>query len=487
MAFPQISYKDFLALPDYQRDALVAQNRIVNTDSYNRTMGHIKGADWIRPETYVLQMRKAHAGYIVAYGLRDRLQRILGEPISMAELEFAREFYEQSSTLPYFNYQGWKDVLLDNDGRLPLEIDAVADGTALLAGDPVLRVTGPGEIAAHFEPDLHRVFYPSLVATSAHRIAQTIGPTRFVEFGKRSAINEVAHITAIKAMYAGGGIRGTSNDAAVAAYPDELTDVGTVGHRLVQFYDTEREAFEQAVKATEAVALLVDLTDSYRGIVWAMDMKVKYRSTGKKIWLRLDSGDIREQAVFALNKFRDNGFDDPALDKLIVEDVSTEEEVFAIDRLLRQNGFDVESHVVYGAGGLLIARNKMRSDASSGYKLSARMEDDGRWTPKCKFSDSPGKESLPGRPVLGFKPGSNPQTDGRIIYQEGEGIGEVESLFVPAYRNGKLLLPEGLEAPRKTVERTFSQIQGLIGLQTRKSPVTRAMVDALGEAYDFRR
>jgi hypothetical protein len=58
VSFPDISYDDFLAQPDHVRDALVAANRVINTDSYNRTMGHIKGADWDRPETYVLQCAK---------------------------------------------------------------------------------------------------------------------------------------------------------------------------------------------------------------------------------------------------------------------------------------------------------------------------------------------------------------------------------------------------------------------------------------------
>ena len=293
--FPEeLSYDDFLLLPDDLREEIVKKNKILQTDTYNRTMNHCKGERWKDQETYVMQMRKAEKGYLIAAGIRKHIQNAIGQtPVTQSELDFAREFYTQHANVPFFNEEMWQSVV-ENGGIMPLKIDAVPDGTAVLSGDPIMRVSGPGELAAHIEPELHRIFYESLVATTAHEIATKIGPNRFIEVGKRGTPNEEMHLQATVAMYQGGEIAFTSNDAAAVAYL-ELKDVGTLGHRFIQFYDTEIEAFEQAIENSEATSLLIDLTDSFRGIDIAIALKKKYRDSGKKIWIRLDSGDITDQ------------------------------------------------------------------------------------------------------------------------------------------------------------------------------------------------
>ncbi len=474
--FPEgLTYDDFLTLPAELREQIVKQNKILQTDTYNRTMGHCKGERWSDQETYVLQMRKAEKGYLIAAGIRRHIQQAVGRRVTQGELDFAREFYARHANVPYFNEAMWQQVIDENDGYLSLEIDAVPDGTAVLSGDPILRVTGPGELAAHIEPELHRIFYESLVATTAHEIATKIGANRFIEVGKRGTPNEEMHLQAVVAMYQGGGISLTSNDAAAAIYP-ELKDVGTLGHRFIQFYDTEIEAFEQAVQTTETTSLLIDLTDSFRGIDMAIDLKQKYRETGKKIWIRLDSGDITEQSLYALQKFQDLGFDDPVLDKVVVEDLSDVDQMVEMDEKIRAAGFDPDKFILYGAGGLLVTKQKERSKASTGYKLAEVVTADGRVEPKVKFSDSPGKESLPGRPGL-FN-----TEEGRLIAQIGELRGE-EDLLVPAYRDGEILLPQGFAATRAQVEKTFAQIEDVVGEKTPKSARTLQLTRELADLY----
>ena len=369
----------------------------------------------------------------------------------------------------------WESIVEDNGGQIPLEIHAVPDGTAVLAGDPVIRVTGPGEIAAHFEPDMHRIFYETLVATTAHEIERKIGADRFIEVGKRGTPNEETHLQAAVAMYAGGGITYTSNDAAAACYP-QLKDVGTLGHRFIQFYDTEEEAFREAIENTDTTSLLIDLTDSIRGIDMALKLKEEYRDTGKKIWIRLDSGDITAQTLYALQKFQELGFTDPVLDKVVVEDLSTVDDMVAIDQTVEEAGFDFKSHVLYGAGGLLVTKMKGRSDASTGYKL-AQAERHGQLEDKVKFSDSPGKESLPGKATLVEQDGE------RTIAQIGE-FPEREDLLVPAYKDGEILFEEDHESTRHRVHESFAKIEPLIGRKTPKSPRINESTQKLAEHYD---
>ncbi|MBS0626741.1 MAG: DUF5598 domain-containing protein, partial [Verrucomicrobia bacterium] len=234
LGFPNISYSEFKQLPELVRREIMSKNRILQTDTYNRFMNDIKGVDWNKHEVYVLQLRKSSDKYLIANGIQTQIEKILTLPITQEELDFAEEFYKEAN-VRCFNKQMWQSVIDDHQGYLPINVYAVADGTAVLPGDPVLRVEGPGELAAHFEADFHRVFYETLVSTTAHKIATLVGANRFIEVGKRSTPTEEMHLLAARATYEGGGIALSSNDAAAACF-DAIIDTGTVGHRLVQHY-----------------------------------------------------------------------------------------------------------------------------------------------------------------------------------------------------------------------------------------------------------
>lgn len=472
LAFPNVTYSDFLDFPEDLRQQVVSRNKILQNDTYNRTMGHMKGDRWNARETYVLQMRKAPDGYLIVYGLRSNLSKILEIPINEAELQFAIDFYKRANN-PTFNPKMWESVINDHHGFLPIEVDAVPDGTAILPGDPVMRVSGPGELAAHFESVFHRVFYDTLVATTAFEISRQIGPDRFLEVGRRSTFNELAHLQSAAAMYAGGGIYYTSNDAAAATYP-MLKDVGTMGHRYVQHFDSEDEAFEIAVNSPigKVTVLLIDLVDSLEGIEKALALKLKYRNNEKHVWIRLDSGDIAAQAVYALKRYKQMGFLDPEKDKVVAEDLDKVEEMYEIDEAVRAEGIDPEKYLIYGAGSLLVTKNKDRGQASTGFKLS-QVED----SPRMKFSNSPEKESLPGVPTLAML------NNERIVTQVRENP-EASDIFVPYYRNGKVQILEDLDKVRSWAQESFAQISHKLNERTPLSPETKAMAAKLRTHYN---
>lgn len=466
-------YPDFLKLSDELRMKIVENNRVLQTDTYNRTMDYIEGPEGQLDATYALQLRRSPHGYIMAMGMHNLVSR-LSMPITQDELDLATEFHETEAKIPYFNRETWQNIIDNNAGYIPISVDCVPEGTAVLPGDPIIRVTGPSELVAHFEPMFHRVFYPSMVATTAHVINRAF-PGRFIEVGKRGTPTEETHLIAARSMLA-MGIDMTSNDAAAAAFPG-LKDVGTLGHRFIQGVSIKecmgvRDAFVKAIEKTNAVALLVDLTDSYEGIGYALELKELYRNSGKKISIRLDSGNVAEQTVYCLQEYAARGFTDPSLDKVIVENISTVDDMRAIDEMVRQNGFDPEKFVIYGAGGLLVSQGTTRSDASSAFKL-ARI---GKY-PTMKFSDSPGKHSIPGEPTV-FD-----TRDGRVIGQVGERLGK--DIFVPAYRYpGNILLPSDMNLIREQAKRTFKEVEHRVGKgQTPHSPATREMEEAIVGHY----
>ena len=464
--FPEgLTFNEFQTLSPELKKLIILRNPILHTDSYNRTMEHVEGEDWKKEATYALQFRKAEKGYIIVAGTHDLFRKIADIEITRDQVDFARDYFEQVAGINYFNAEKWNYIIEEHGGKLPLKIDSLKEGSAVLPGDPILRVSGPNEIVAHFEPYFHHIFYQSLVATNAHEIARRIGPDRFIEVGLRGVETEEKHLMALKAMYIGGGLRYTSSDLAAAYYP-QFKLVGTMGHRYVQSYESEEAAFRKAIESLDSVSLLVDLNNSMNGIDLAIALKKEYRETGKGIWIRLDSGNVLEQLIYALKRQNEEGLSDPTRDKVVVEGIETIQDMVEIDRAIESLGIDAKSFVIYGAGGLLVSEDTQRCDASTGFKL-AKIGD----KPTMKFSDSKDKASIPGMPTIILRKGI------REIAQLGE-LGNGRSLYFPMYRDGALLSVDNIEGARINAQQTFDLIKHKVqeGQTTELSYQTKLLI-----------
>jgi putative nicotinate phosphoribosyltransferase len=507
LKFPKISYDDFKTLPFTAQRDLIARNRIVNTDTYNRTMAHLSESIFTKlPEntadlassktsklgpqaTFVLQLRRSPFEYLVSCGVEDMVESLTLLPITQAELDFAKEFYSKHSNLKFFNEKMWQEIVDKHDGLLPFEIRGLKDGNIVLPSEPLFTVKGPEELIAHFEHDFHRVFYTTLVATRSNVISNILGSgSRFIEVGKRGAINETQHIQALKASIIGGGINLSSNDAGAVVLP--IKDVGTIGHRYVQRFNTEEESFRHAIELLDSVTLLVDLIDTYKGIDLAIKLKQEYRERGKKIWVRLDSGDILDQVRYFLNETNKRGLTDPNLDKLIVEGIDGLQDIIDIEAMITSEfGEAAKARVLYGAGGLLISEKTSRSDASSGFKISEYTDEEGILQPSMKFSNSKGKTSYPGEVELKIVDGQ------RKVAQVGEEImGQVLDLFEPLYLNGDSYCnnPDSLNEARGRVVRqselfSISKLGAgdLKALRATASEQTERKIEQIYSKYDL--
>lgn len=441
LAFPPISFDQFSQLSLSEREDVIARNRILSTDGYNRVMDHLLSQRLINddvaqslthsvataPATYSLQLRRSPFPYLVVCGVEDAVERLVRSPISRAEYDFAVE-YHQRTQVPFLNQELWRWVVEEHNGKLPIDIHGVKDGTVTLPGEPIMTVNGPSELVAHFEHLFHRVFYQSLVATKARALVEILGdPTRFIEVGLRGAITDEQHMHALHAAYVGGGFALTSSDAGAAAL--ETNSGGTIGHRYVQTFENEEQAFRFAIEHLDQVTLLVDLIESYQGVDLALKLKDEYRDTSKKIWVRLDSGNILEQVRYYLNETNRLGLTDPQRDKLVVEGIDSLEELAEIEHMIcTEFGEEARQRVMYGAGSLLISDRTSRADASSGFKQTEYTDENGVLQPTMKFSSSIGKGSFPGDLRIVVVDGQ------RTIAQAGEHFeGEEEHLFHTLY------------------------------------------------------
>ncbi len=451
LAFPPISYQEFLELPRTVRREIVSRNRVLNTDEYNLVMDGLlstravddsgalsEEAKKVRitslpltvataPATYTLQLRRSPHPFLVACGVEDAVERLTALPISEHELEFARQ-YHQHVGKPFLNEQLWRWVIDENDGRLPIEVHGVPDGTVMAPGEPLARVEGPSELVAHFEHMFHRVFYESMVATKARAIVEILGdPRRFIEVGLRGAVTDVQHMDALYAAFVGGGIDLTSSMAGAAS--ENLKSGGTIGHRYLQVFHDEDSAFRYAIEGLQSVTLLIDLVDSMKGIEKALALKDEYRESGKSIGVRLDSGGLeglKEQVRYYLTETNRLGLTDPVKDRLVVEGIDGLSELAAIEQMIiTEFGEPARARVVYGAGSLLVSDGATRTHASSGFKQAMFTDTDASLVPTMK-PHLTGKNSYPGSVRMVVVDGE------RRIAQAGEVLsGESRELFVP--------------------------------------------------------
>ncbi|MFA6255719.1 MAG: hypothetical protein WC606_00920 [Candidatus Absconditabacterales bacterium] len=472
--FPEISYEDYQQITNLQvKKDIAKKNKIIQTDAYNRTMNFLKGERGKKQETFTLSFRRSpNKKYVVVDGIRSALKDILGIKITQNELDFAQAFYTEQKTKGgngYFDQQMRQEVI-DNGGYLPLNINAVEDGTVLRPKEPVMIVSGPGELAATCEPLFLRAFFKSIVATDAHYLEEIIGQGRVAEFGKRAAPNEDFHLDAVEANIVGGGLKLTSNDTAALVYPQTVSS-GTTAHRYLACYPTEDEAFLNAIKKSDKITLLVDLVDSYKGIDKIIALKKKYRATGKVIGMRLDSGDLADQAVYALKKLQKENMLDPKLDKIVVADISTVDDVRRVEEAVTAAGFNSIDFIQYGLGGLLVARNKTRDALSAAYKLTNTENG-----PTGKLSNDVDKEPTPGIPNIEIRDNT------RYIVQEDEEI-QGERLLKSVYEHGKLTYDDNdIQAVSDARARLLETFQWM-EFETKESDKTREIHEEVRQRF----
>ena len=201
---------------------------------------------------------------------------------------------------------------LDYLKNTPLEvsIDAVEEGRAVFAHEPLLRVSGPLLQCQLLEtPLLNLINFPTLIATKAARVCLAAQGDRVLEFGVRRAQGIDGGLTASRAAYI-GGVDGTSNLLAGSMYGIPVS--GTHAHSWVMSFDSELEAFKSFAEAMPGNCLfLVDTYNTLAGVKNAVLAGDYLRSRGGTLLgVRLDSGDLGYLSIEARKILDAAGFKD---------------------------------------------------------------------------------------------------------------------------------------------------------------------------------
>ncbi len=449
--------------------------RVAATDTYKRTMS---GSSVLFAENwscYTLAARKALSeegadGRYIMAGLEKMLYPWFMEPISSEEVARAQTFFHTHASVRRFPDKLWQ-VVIDNDGYLPIDIYALPGGQTFLAKNgkyvPFASIEGPGGLVSHLEPHLENMYAPIIQATKARLFREQTG-SQFAEFGLRSDQNENNHITLMLALYVGGGFSLTSDDQAVMLFPEYFQDIGTIGHEFIMAYQrrgltleqAQEQAFREFVAANQRSALLPDVIDTISsGLPAILRLVKEYQHTDKIIMPRFDSGDVALQCILWKRMTLDAGI--PST-KMVVEDGYTPKKAQETKALYAAAGFNPDD-IIVGAGGYF--QDGCERDVASLVDKRSATYHGTRLESSMKFSNSPGKESIPGRVRV--------YAQGRVLVvaQEDEMVDGIP-LMQKVVDNGRICYAENLQLQWQRTQQTWDSYDSI-----EYSPATENLMD----------
>jgi nicotinic acid phosphoribosyltransferase len=425
------------------------------TDTYKRTMWAAVPDVALKPASYHLTLRKPLAepgagNQLVMAGHEAMLAQWFHRPLRRADVELARRWYAEHSAVKAFPHEVWDAVLAANPGddlTLPLDVWGFPGGQTFLAGVPCLSFEGPGGLVSYLEPAMCRYFAPVIQATKARLMADAT--PRDAEFGLRSAPAEVNNLVLLLARYVGGGGQLTSNDTAEFLWPELFRSVGTIGHEMMcaaqrfdrTLADAEFEMMDRYVTRMGTASLLCDLVDAETvGLENALRV-IRGHPETSRVGIRVDSGDIAAQCVLYFERIAALGVPPRTI---VFEDEVTPEQVRRVYDVFRRRTGTEPTMLFPGAGGYWW-RLVHRDSVSAAFKRGSTAG-----VPNIKFSNSPGKESLPGT-VRVYARG-----DVLVAADAGEDV-DGDPLFVKLVEQGRVVYRESFEEQRARAERTWGR------------------------------
>ncbi|MCZ2077210.1 MAG: nicotinate phosphoribosyltransferase [Bryobacterales bacterium] len=259
------------------------------TDLYQLTMaaGYYQAGKVHEKATFELFVRKLphNRNFLIAAGLEQAVDYLLNLRFTEEEVGYLRGL-SQFAQVP----KGFFEAL--RAFRFTGDVFAVAEGTPMFAGEPLLTVRAPLMEAQIPETYLlATIGFQTMIATKAARMTEAAYGRSVVEFGTRRAHSPEAGVLAGRAAYVGGCV-GTSNTLAGFRY--NIPVFGTAAHSWVQAFPAELDAFRELQKLLgPATVYLIDTYDTVEGARHAAQL-------GEPVWgVRLDSGNMTElsQAV----------------------------------------------------------------------------------------------------------------------------------------------------------------------------------------------
>ena len=353
--------------------------------------------------------------YLVAAGLDQALDYLEQVTFSTGEIEYLRG-------LPVFRAVG--DDFFEYLARFRFSGDvwALPEGTIFFPNEPILRVTGPAIEAQIVETFLlSAINFQTMIASKAARITQAAAGRPVVEFGSRRGHGMDAGVLAARAAVI-GGCQGSSNVAAGKRFG--IPVYGTQAHSWIMAHEDEEEAFAKFLNIfPDQAVLLVDTYDVRAAVE-------KIIALGRKPQgIRLDSGDVAADSVWARNRLNRAGWRD------VIVFASGDLDEDRITELLAEGAL-IDS---FGVGTALVNSTDSPSLGVIYKLVETEFETPAHAArPVAKFS--PAKVTYPGRKQAFRRSSSRGRFEGDVIGLADEQFPGAEPLLVPVMRDGRRIV-----------------------------------------------
>ncbi len=149
---------------------MIENNICLLTDSYKVSHYYFYPEGTEKIYSYLESRTGAEFNKTIFYGLQYILKKYLeGVVVDEEKVKQASALIEQHIGHNVFNYNDWMYIVEKCDGKLPVEIKAVSEGTAVNVGNVLMTVENTDKHAFwlpnYLESLLLQVWYPSTVAT----------------------------------------------------------------------------------------------------------------------------------------------------------------------------------------------------------------------------------------------------------------------------------------------------------------------------------
>ena len=461
----------------------ILNNILIMTDSYKFTHWRQYPVDTTKVFSF-FESRGGQDPWVVFFGLQYFIKKYLTgvvvteQKIAQAKRLVAAHLGDDS----FFNEEGWRYILSEYGGKLPVEIRAVPEGTVVPVSNVMMTIVNTDDsgktawLANHLETLLSQVWYTSTVATQSRAMKQTIMrylqetgdadglPFKLHDFGYRgstspesAALGGAAHLVnfmgtdTVAALemameYYGADMPGFS---VPATEHSTMTSWGKGG---------ELDAYRNVLRQypTGIVSVVSDSFDIFKACrdYWGGELKDAVLQRDGVLVVRPDSGDpvIVLKEVFAIlgeafgTTLNEKGYKLlPPQVRVIQGDGIDRYSLQEILEALKLDGWSADN-IVFGSGGGLL--QKVNRDTQKFAIKCSAVKRGGEWQDVMKDPiTDPGKRSKAGRITL---------------VQDDEGdyhTVQLSEVNVPGYdvmrtvyRNGELLREQTFDDVRQRAE-----------------------------------
>ncbi|MEC9247962.1 MAG: nicotinate phosphoribosyltransferase [Pseudomonadota bacterium] len=440
-------------------------NVIIDVDNYK----HCHYALYPPGTQYVSSYIESRGGYLPStmfVGLQAYLREYLMSPITLEQIDEAEHIEREQGM--HFNRELWLGVLNDHGGFLPVEIEAVPEGTVLPPRNVLVQLvnTDPKYFwtTSFFETALLRaVWYPTTIGSISWLAKQIIRESleytsdspevlrhmlhdygaRGVSSQESAGLGGMAHlvnfsqsdtvpgIVAAKRYYNAGNISNSGCNSEHAGF-------------CAWGRDNEASALKNMLDTYADTGIAILLTDTYdhencvKNII-GKELKSQIQNFPGLVGVRPDSGDVvtvtSDTTQWLMDSFgyetNSKGFKVlPSYIRVVQGDGVTFEALPSIFIEMEKRGFSAENAIFGMGGGLLQHHN--RDTMNFGQKANAVFVD-GNWQDISKTpTGADFKISKKGRLALTIENGIHKTVPRDSIKPE-------KNLLQPVFRNGKLL------------------------------------------------